>query len=65
MAIALQDAGFAQGDVNFVKTEREFSDDYGVEKYDIDFFGPDGLKYEYDIRVADGVILDKDAEVDD
>ena len=65
MALALQDAGFAQGDVNFVKTEREFSDDYGVEKYDIDFFGPDGMKYEYDIRVADGVILDKDAEFDD
>jgi len=65
LGIALQDAGFTEGEVNVVKNHSEFDDDYGVEKYDIDFFGPDGMKYEYDIAVADGSILDKDAEFDD
>ena len=65
LGIALQDAGFTEGEVNVVKNHSEFDDDYGVKKYDIDFFGPDGMKYEYDIKVADGVILDKDAEFDD
>ena len=62
---ALADAGLSQGDANVVKNQKEFEDDLGIEKYDIEFFGPDGMKYEYDISVADGTILDKEAEFDD
>ena len=61
--IALKDAGLAESDVQMIKCQKEIDD--GVEKYDVDFFGPDGMKYEYDIRVSDGVIIDKDAEFDD
>ena len=46
-----------------IKCEKDF--DNGVEKYDVDFFGPDGMKYEYDIRVSDGAILERNVEVDD
>ena len=61
--IALKDAGLAETDVQMIKCQKDFDD--GVEKYDVDFYGPDGMKYEYDIRVSDGVIIDKDAEFDD
>ena len=48
-----------------MKNQKEFDDDLGIEKYDIDFFGPDGMKYEYDIKAADGAILERSAEFDD
>lgn len=62
-AIALANAGFAEGDVRMTKCEKDF--DNGIEKYEVDFFGPDGMKYEYDIRVSDGTILEKDVDYDD
>lgn len=61
--IALKDAGFTKADVTMIKCEKDFDD--GVEKYDVDFYGPDGMKYEYDIRVSDGAIIDRSAEFDD
>ena len=61
--IALSDAGFVESDVRMIKCEKDFDD--GIEKYDVDFYGPNGMKYEYDIRVSDGAIIDKDAEFDD
>jgi len=65
LAIALADAGFTEADVNIIKCALDFDDDDGVEHYDVDFFGPDGMKYEFDIRVTDGAIIDRSAEFDD
>jgi len=65
LAIALADAGFTEADVNIIKCAIDFDDDDGVEHYDVDFFGPDGMKYEFDIRVTDGAIIDRSAEFDD
>ena len=61
--IALSDAGLAESDVRMIKCQKDFDD--GIEKYEVDFYGPNGMKYEYDIRVSDGAIIDKDAEFDD
>lgn len=62
-AIALKDAGFSEADVSMIKYEKEFDD--GLEIYEVDFFGPNGMKYEYDLRASDGAILEKDAKFDD
>ena len=39
--------------------------DDGVEVFEVEFIGPDGMKYDYDIRVSDGMITNKDVELDD
>ena len=62
-AIALKDAGFSETDVRMIKCEKDFDD--GIEIYEVEFFGPNGMKYEYDLRASDGAILEKDAEYDD
>ena len=62
-AIALKDAGFSEADVRMIKCEKDFDD--GIEIYEVEFFGPNGMKYEYDLRASDGAILEKDAEYDD
>jgi len=61
--IALKDAGYTEAEVRMKELRKDFDD--GTEVYDVSFFGPDGMEYEYDIRVADGVIIDKNVEFDD
>ena len=61
--IALKDAGFAEADVQMIKCVKDIDD--GVEVFEVEFIGPDGMKYDYDIRVSDGMITNKDVELDD
>lgn len=58
-AIAYKDAGVKASDVKVLKAERD-SDD-GVVYYDIEFTANNN-KYEYEIRVSNGRVLDKDVE---
>lgn len=62
-ATALGDAGFAEGEVRITKCGKDFDD--GMEKIDVEFVGPDGREYDYEISAADGSILSKEAEYDD
>lgn len=61
--IALADAGFSESEVTRLESHKDFDD--GIEQFDVSFNGPDGREYNYDISVADGRILDKEAEFDD
>lgn len=63
VAIALKDAGFSEADIQMIKAEKDLDD--GVEIFEVDFFGPDGMKYEYDLSFLDGTIMDKDVDFDD
>ncbi|MCM1164495.1 MAG: PepSY domain-containing protein [Lachnospiraceae bacterium] len=56
---ALKHAGLTAGEVTF--TETKLDRDGGVDEYDIEFV-TDAIKYEYEIRAADGVVLDCSAE---
>lgn len=62
-AAALKDAGFAESEVTLIKCGKDFDD--GVEIFEVDFIGPDGMEYDYDISTADGSILGKDVDLDD
>lgn len=62
-ATALADAGFAESEVRMKRTEKDFDD--GIERFEVEFFGPDGKEYSYEISVADGKILSREAEYDD
>ena len=62
-AVALDDAGFAENEVRMTKCEHDFDD--GFEHFEVDFVGPDGMEYNYEISAADGSILFKEAEYDD
>ena len=39
--------------------------DDGIEKFEIKFRTPDFMEYEYDIKVSDGTILERNADFDD
>ena len=54
---------FKMSDVTFTKCKKDTDD--GVVKYEVEFRTNDGVDYEYDIKVADGTIIDKDVDVDD
>lgn len=57
--IVLQDAGFKAEEVSFIKETKDFDD--GLETYELDFIaGQD--KYDYEVSVVDGRILDKDLD---
>jgi uncharacterized membrane protein YkoI len=57
---ALEAAGVKEEDVIFKKTGKEFDD--GREFFEVDFFIPGEMKYEYDIDAATGAILEQDKE---
>ncbi len=63
-SIALKDAGYAESEVSGLYAELDRDD--GVKYYDVSFVvkQKDGsyLEYDYDIRVSDGKILEKDVE---
>lgn len=63
LAIALKDAGLAEGDVNVTENHREMDD--GIDKYSISFRTADGAEYDYDIDALNGSVLEKDMEYDD
>ena len=54
--IALADAGFSEGDVQFTKQAADIDD--GVNIYEIEFTQGE-TEYEYDIDAATGAILDR------
>ncbi len=56
---ALKDAGVSSDDAVFTKAETDYDD--GVKVYEIEFH-TDTKKYEYEIRVSDGKILEKNSE---
>lgn len=58
-AAALADAGVAETDVTFTKTQLDRDD--GIDVYDVEFYTAEA-KYEYEINAATGVIVDKDVE---
>lgn len=58
-AAALADAGLAETDVTFTKTQLDRDD--GIDVYDVEFYTADA-KYEYEINAATGIIVDKDVE---
>ena len=57
--IALADAGFSEGDVQFTKQAADIDD--GVNIYEIEFTQGE-TQYEYDIDAATGTILDRDSD---
>lgn len=57
--IALADANVAAADATFVKANQDTNDKTAV--FDIEFY-TDTAKYEYEIKVSDGAILDKSVE---
>ena len=59
-AIALKRAGAAAGDVVFSKAKQERED--GRLIYDIEFYLPGGMEYEYEIDAATGAVLEEDSE---
>ena len=62
-AIALKDAGFNENEVTFIKCRKDMDD--GIVKFEIEFRTPDFMEYEYDIKVSDGTILERNADFDD
>lgn len=58
--IALKHSGFSENQVRFIKTELDYDD--GTAEYEIEFTADD-VKYEYNIGVADGKILEFSSEV--
>ncbi len=64
-AIALQDAGYKEADVAFIRAGVDY--DNGVKEYDVEFLvkGADAyLEFDYEVRAADGKILSKDRDVE-
>ena len=57
--IALADAGFSAGDVQFTKQAADIDD--GVNIYEIEFTQGE-TQYEYDIDAATGTILGRDSD---
>ena len=57
--IALSDAGFSSGEVEFTKQSADIDD--GISIYEIEFINGE-TKYEYDIDAGTGKILDKDTD---
>lgn len=60
--IALADAGLSADQVTRLKVEKDRDD--GVWEYEIEF-KKDGMEYDYEIRISDGKILQRDIEWDD
>lgn len=60
--IALKDAGLKADEVTFTKCKRDVDD--GVALYEIEMRTAAGTEYEYDIKAADGTILEKDMDND-
>ena len=58
--VALKAAGVKAEDVIFKKSGKGFDD--GREYYEVDFFIPGEMKYEYDIDAATGAILEQDSD---
>ena len=58
-AAALKDAGLAESDVTFKKTELDHS--HGTQVYDIEFYTSD-TKYDYEIDASNGTVLEKNIE---
>lgn len=60
-AIAIEDAGVTEADVNFTKTKLDRDD--GRSQYDIEFIvSADNTKYDYEIDAESGTILSVDRE---
>ena len=62
IAIALADAGLTADHVTRLKVEKDFDD--GAWEYEIEF-KKDGMEYDYEIRISDSKILQRDIEWDD
>ena len=60
---ALKDAGFLASEVSFTKCRMDVDD--GITRFEIEFIGPDGVEYNYDINVENGSILEKDLDTPD
>lgn len=58
--IALSRAGKAAAGVIFTKAKQDFED--GRRVYEIEFYVPGGMEYEYEIDAVDGTILEEDTE---
>lgn len=61
-AIALEHAGFSEGEVRFSKVKLENDDGYTV--YEVEFY-KDRVEYEYKIHAATGEIMEYDMDRDD
>lgn len=61
--IALNDAGLKADEIVVTKCKRDLDD--GVWQFEIEMRTPDGKEYEYEIKAADGKIMDKDVDYDD
>lgn len=60
--IALEDAGYAEGDVTFDDVEK--GKEQGAAVYEIEFW-TDTEEFEYDIAIADGEIVSKSRQLTD
>lgn len=58
-AAALKDAGLAESEVTFKKTELDH--DHGMQVYDIEFYTSD-TEYDYKINASDGTVAEKSEE---
>ena len=61
--IAMKDAGLDEGSCKVVKCRKDMDD--GVMKFEVKLLAADGTEYDYDIRVSDGTIMDKDMDYAD
>lgn len=58
-SIALSDAGLSESEVTFVKEKTDT--DNNIKVYDIEFYSAD-KEYDYEIKVSDGTIIDRDID---
>lgn len=63
LAIALKDAGVAEGDIYQLETDLDWEDDYGVQVYEIEF-DCNGQEYQYEINAETGDILKRGLDTD-
>lgn len=62
-ATALADAGFDASEVTRLRTELDYDDGWFI--YEVEFFGPDGLEYDYAINAETGEIVASGYEQND
>ena len=62
-AKALAHAGLSASRVTFTKAQLDWDD--GKQVYDVEFFGDDGIEYDYEIDAKSGAVLSADKELED
>lgn len=62
LAVALEHAGFRSEDVKVIYVKLDVDD--GYPEYDVEFYTPDGMEYDYEIDANSGKVASFDRELD-